>query len=60
MSDKTKKVLTLIGWVLFGLGAVLLLTLGFTTETISAGLVLFGTAVTAIGAIIAFITKSLK
>ena len=60
LSDKVKKVLTIIGWALFGAGAVLLLVLGFTTDTISSGLVLVGTAVTAIGAVITFISKSLE
>lgn len=60
LSDKVKKVLTIIGWALFGAGAVLLLVLGFTTDTISSGLVLVGTAVTAIGALITFVTKNLE
>ena len=60
LSDKVKKVLTIIGWALFGAGAVLLLVLGFTTDTISSGLVLVGTAVTAIGAVITFVTKNLE
>lgn len=60
MSDKVKKILIIIGWILFGSGTVLLMVLGFATETISSGLVLVGAAVSAIGAVIAFITKSLK
>lgn len=60
MTAKVKNALTVIGWCLFGAGVVLLMILGCSTETISSGLVLFGTAVTAIGAVIAFVSKSLK
>lgn len=60
MSDDTKKVVERVGWVATAAGVITLLVVGVSTDEINFGVALIDVAVTAVGAVIAFIAGKWK
>ena len=50
----------LVSWIMIVLGTVSLIIAGSTAETISSGVALVAGIVTAVGALVVFITKQIK